>query len=77
MIILVIRLLGAWAMPRKVFLYTLLLSLLLLLSNFFFRLIICIYRWVTTGDDEEQKLSLRDEELMADLTMDELKQAFR
>ena len=33
--------------------------------------------WTTGEDDEEHKMSLRDEELMADLTMEELKQAFR
>ena len=36
-----------------------------------------IFIWTTGEDDEEHKMSLRDEELMADLTMEELKQAFR
>ena len=35
------------------------------------------FTWTTGEDDEEHKMSLRDEELMADLTMEELKQAFR
>ena len=43
-------------------------------------ILVSTYEFNTTGEDEEedgQKLSLRDEELMADLTMEELKQAFR
>ena len=36
-----------------------------------------LFTWTTGEDDEEHKMSLRDEELMADLTMEELKQAFR
>ena len=36
-----------------------------------------IFIWTIGEDDEEHKMSLRDEELMADLTMEELKQAFR
>ena len=36
-----------------------------------------LFIWTTGEDDEEHKMSLRDEELMADLTMEELKQAFR
>ena len=40
-------------------------------------LLTILFTWTTGEDDEEHKMSLRDEELMADLTMEELKQAFR
>ena len=37
----------------------------------------CLMSFISGEDGEGEKLSLRDEELMADLTMEELKQAFR